>query len=199
MKNDGASSADVGFVYVCIAVDVAEVIGLADAGDDPTAVRAIAANSPAVIATSTAQPAHRGIAASVPQKLVISARAGDVLRIYAVSGSYNFESAALLADVQPQSRSDAGDVVGAFDLIAVEQIPVTPASEPLAVTGDSDETEFWFWQATIVGGGTQQCHAVLALYDRDDQGQPSFAGLYRWDLALTVKLSSTQQTEGGAS
>lgn len=190
MKDDGVSSADIGFVYICIAVDVADVMSLAGKGDDPAAVRGIAANSPAVIATSTAQPSHKGIAASVPQKLVISARLGDVLRIYAVSGSYNFESAALLAGVQPQSRSNAADVVGAFELIVVEQTPVTPTSEPLAVSDDSDETEFWFWQATIVGGGTQQCHAVLALYDRDDEGQPSFAGLYRWDLALTVKLKS---------
>lgn len=185
MSGAGSSS-----VYVCIAVDVADVIGAIGPGDDPEAERRIPAASPAIVATSTAQPSHKGIAANVPQRLVISASAGDVLRIYAVSGSYNFESAALLADVQPQSRSDTADVVSAFELMVFEQTPVTPTSEPLAVTSDSGETEFWFWQATIAAAGTQQCHAVLALYGRDDRGQPSFAGLYRWDLALTVKLTS---------
>lgn len=185
MSGSGISS-----VYVCIAVDVEDVIGSIGAGNDPKAASRIPAASKAVIATSTAQPSHKGLAANVPQKLVISARMGDVLRIYAVSGSYNFESAALLADVQPQSRSDAADVAGAFELVVVEQTPVTPTSDPLVATSDSDETEFWFWQATIAAAGTQQCHAVLALYGRDDQGQPSFAGLYRWDLALTVKLTS---------
>lgn len=190
MTADDAKNADVGFIYVCIAVDVAEVTGLATKGNDPPAVHSVAASSPAVIATSTAQPSHKGIAASAQQKLVISAGAGDVLRIYAISGSYNFESAALLSDMQPKSASNAPDIVSAFSLVVVEQTPVTPTREPLAVSDDSDKQEFWFWQATILGGGTQQCHAVLALYGRDDEGQPSFAGLYRWDLALTVKLAS---------
>ncbi|HWK96813.1 MAG TPA: AidA/PixA family protein [Pseudolabrys sp.] len=191
MTGDDAKNADVGFVYVCIAVDVAEVTGLAAKGDDPAAVHSVAASSPAVIATSTAQPSHKGIAVNVPRKLLISARTGDVLRIYAISGSYNFESAALLSDMQPKSASNAPDIVSAFSLVVVEQTPVTPTSEPLAVKDDGDKQQFWFWQATILGGGSQQCHAVLALYDRDDQGRPSFTGLYGWDLALTVKLKKS--------
>jgi len=178
--------------YVCIAVDVGAVLqvaGKADAVESATApTRHIAAKSADVIATSTAQLHPTDITAHLPHAIVIAARAGDFLRIYAVSGSNNFESAVLLADMLAQSRSDAPDVVSAFELAAFEQIPVTPSTEPLAFGDVSTNAEFWFWQATFESAGTQQCHAVLALYDRDDQGQPRFAGLYRWDFKLTVKL-----------
>jgi hypothetical protein len=200
--NGGSDST--GAEYVCIAVDVESVMQLVGKADDAESAAAptrnLAADSSDVIVTSTAR-LHARASARLPRTLVIAAHVGDLLRIYAVSGSNNFESAVLLADMQTQTKSDAADVVSAFEFTAFEQIPVTPSGEPLAFPGDSEEAEFWFWQATIEGAGTQQCHAVLALYDCDDQGQPRFAGLYRWDFALTVKLKETsdqQQTEGVA-
>ena len=178
--------------YMCIAVDVEAVLQVAgkasavESANAPT--RHIAAKSADVITTSTAQLHPTDITARLPRAIVIAAQAGDLLRIYAVSGSNNFESAVLLADMLAQTRSDAVDVVSGFEPAAFEQIPVTPSAEPLASGDVCAEAEFWFWQATIEGAGTQQCHAVLALYDRDDQGQPRFAGLYRWDFKLTVRL-----------
>jgi hypothetical protein len=201
--NGGSDST--GAEYVCIAVDVEAVLQLVGKADDAESGDAspqlIAASGADVIATSTARLHSPDITARLPHALIIAAHVGDLLRIYAVSGSNNFESAVLLDDVSVESKSVSPDVVSAFTFEVFEQIPVTPSAEPLTFADDSEEAEFWFWQATIEGAGTQQCHAVLALYGRDDQGQPSFAGLYRWDFKLTVKLKETsdqQQTEGVA-
>jgi len=199
MDGDSAHAA-----YLCIAVDVEAVLGANGkaeteaAGSADAPIRPIAARSADVIATSTAQRHPVDITARLPNAIVMAARVGDLLRIYAISGSDNFEGAVLLEDVQALSRSDAADVLSAFELAAFEQIAVTPSAGPLCTGDVSTDAEFWFWQATIENAGTQQCHAVLALYDRDDQGQPRFAGLYRWDFKLTVTLmeASEQQSEG---
>ncbi len=198
MDGDGSRA-----VYVCIAVDVSGVVASADGNGgaveapvDATAARPIAANSDQVIATTPTQLEDRGTSA-----LSVVARAGDQLRVYAVSGSNNFEGAVLLAGVAAaRSGPDEQDpVLGRFALAAFEQEAITPAEEPPAIAAADAEQQFWFWQAAILGSGTQACHALLALYGRDEHGQPRFAGLYRWDFSLTVNLTEPPENtnQGG--
>ena len=134
--------------------------------------------------------------------IAVNAAAGDTLRFYAVSGSNNFDAAVLIQDVACANSIDADDAIfEAAALVNLQQQTILPASqagEP-AVTAASQE--FWFWQCAVAGEGPQDFSLVLALYGRDEDGQPRHAGLYRWDLNLTVQATSrptdesTQQQE----
>ncbi|MBS0245430.1 MAG: hypothetical protein JSR61_02335 [Proteobacteria bacterium] len=168
------------------------------AGDAASAKPQLIGSEAQIVVTTTARTVGEKLRGAEPAVLTVIAGAGDCVRIYAISGSNNFEGAALLAGMHPR---DGDDVLGGFALVALEQPSVMPADAPLTLADDSSIEEFWFWEAPIVADGTQSCTALLALYGRDDHGQPSFAGLYRWDFSLTVKLTepSEEPNEGGAS
>lgn len=199
MRPGGSSDDGSRAIYVCIAVDVEGVIA-AFPEKKPTAKspRRIDGNSGLVIATSPAGNDDETVETEGTSALSRAAHLGDDLRVYAVSGSNNFDAAVLLVGV-----GTGGDtrVLGPFELVALEQIPVTPSGEPLTLKNGGAKQQFWFWQAPIAGSGTERCHAVLALYGRDDHGQPSLAGYYRWDFPLTVKLTEAEDepTQGVAS
>lgn len=192
--DDGART-----IYVCIAVDVAGVVA-GSAGEDVTAgtTRPTDNSAGLIVATSPPQDKRQAVETAGLSSLTRSAQVGDCLRIYAVSGSNNFEDAVLLADVGTGGETS---VLDRFALVALDQIPIAPSDAPMTLSADSDEQEFWFWQSRIAGEGTQECHAVLAVYGRDDHGRPRFAGLYRWDFPLTVTLTepSASANEGVAS
>jgi hypothetical protein len=121
----------------------------------------------------------------------VNAATGDTLRFYAVSGSNNFDAAVLIQDVIVDDSIAADDTIfSELALVNLQQqavAPATPAGE-LAVTDLNQE--FWFWQCAVAGEGSQNFSLVLALYGRDEDGQPRHAGLYRWDLNLTVQTTS---------
>lgn len=170
-------------IYVCIVADAEAIIAArADAARD-VAAKPVKISA-GIMATTTAQTRGQGSAA-----LTLTARAGNLLRFYATSGSYDFESAALITAIHTDGRHS---LLQDFELVDLQQVAVTPVPNDPGVAADAPPTQdFWFWQCTTAGEGTQHCHIVLALYDRDDDGEPRFAGTYRWDLALTVKFDET--------
>ena len=174
-------------IYIRAVVDVAGTLrdlpALPAASDTPLPV---SFDSGRLIVTAMPGSADQDTGA-----ISVNAATGDTLRFYAVSGSNNFDAAVLIQDVIPDDSIEADDTI--FDEIALVNLqqqavaPATPAGE-LAVTDVSQE--FWFWQCAIAGEGSQNFSLVLALYGRDEAGQPRHAGLYRWDLTLTVQTSS---------
>ena len=134
-----------------------------------------------MIVTTTVETADQGTG-----DITFNACAGDTVRFYAKSGSNNFELTALIQDIR-QTEDD--EILEGFELVNLPQTGIAPASEAGEQTAEPVEQEFWFWQCAIAGEGTQTVSLILALYDRDEEGQPRFAGLYRWDLQLTVQSS----------
>lgn len=170
-------------IYIRIVVDVDGV--LQDRSQTEGDMRfPVSADSGRLIATAT-----RGSADQTTGEVTIMANDGDTLRFFAVSGSNNFEDAVLIQNI---SGSDDEDDVILADaaLVNLQQTALTPssASSPGASeqTASSADRNFWFWQCAVAGTGTQTLRLILALYGRDEDGQPHHAGLCRWDLALTV-------------
>jgi hypothetical protein len=134
--------------------------------------------------------------------IAVNAAAGDTLRFYAVSGSNNFDAAVLIQDVVCDDGIDADDaILEQVALVNLQQQTILPASQAGKPTVTAVGRQFWFWQCAVAGEGSQDFSLVLALYGRDEDGQPRHAGLYRWDLNLTVQATSrptdesTQQQE----
>lgn len=170
-------------IYIRAVVDVDGV--LQDTSQTDSDQRSpVSAESGRLIVTAT-----RGSTDQTTGEVTILANAGDTLRFFAVSGSNNFEDAVLLQKV---AGSDDGDevILEAAALVNLQQTALTPSSTPSP--GPSEQTappaerDFWFWQCAIAGAGTVTFRLILALYGRDEEGQPQHAGLCRWDLALTV-------------
>lgn len=123
--------------------------------------------------------------------IIVNAGIGGTIRFYAVSGSNNFDAAVLIQDVIPDDSIEADDaILGEIALVNLQQQSVAPATPPGELAVTDVNREFWFWQCAVAGEGSQNFSLVLALYGRDEDGQPRHAGLYRWDLTLTVQTSS---------
>jgi hypothetical protein len=123
--------------------------------------------------------------------IIVNAGIGDTLRFYAVSGSNNFDAAVLIQDVITDDGIAADDMIfNEIALVNLQQQAVAPATPPGELAATDANREFWFWQCAVAGEGSQNFSLVLALYGRDEDGQPRHAGLYRWDLTLTVQATS---------
>lgn len=176
---EGGNSAANRTVYIRAVVDVNGV--LQDRSQIDSDMRApVSADSGRFIVTAT-----RGRTDQTTGEVTIVANAGDTLRFFAVSGSNNFEDAVLIQNVS--SSDDEDDVILAdAALVNLQQTALTPSSGASAQTAPPAERYFWFWQCAVAGEGTLTLRLILALYGRDEDGQPQHAGLCRWDLALTV-------------
>ena len=180
-------------IYVAIVVDVTRLLASdADAARDAEAPYTDAANTDAVkvvrplrgfvLATTTAQAAPRA-----SNKIELDACAGDTIRFYAKSGSNNFEGVVLIEDISAVNDRDS---LQDFALFNVQRSTVTPHDFASVFPVRSSEQDFWFWQCVVAADGEPHCSVLLAVYDRDEQGRPRFAGHYRWVLQLTVKSTS---------
>lgn len=146
------------------------------------AVKVVSPRSGLVLATTAAQT-ERGAS----NRIALDACAGDAVRFYAKSGSNNFEDALVIEDI---SLIDGRDSLQGLALLNVRRSTVTPHDYASVFPARSSEQDFWFWQCVVTTGGEPHCSILLAVYDRDEQGRPRFAGHYRWGLRLTVKLTS---------
>lgn len=174
-------------IYLRAVIDVPGVLtDHPDASRDAVTATSVTFNSAQIIVTTTAGTVDQSSGA-----ITINADAGDTVRFFAVSGSNNFEDAVL---VQSIGEAAEGTVVEDAALLMLPQTAVAPSSNAGELTAAPTERNFWFWQFDVAGEGTQAFSPVFALYDRDEEGQPRFAGLYRWDLQLTV-LSSPPPDE----
>jgi len=144
-------------------------------------VKVVSPRSEFVLATA-AQTVRRA-----SNKIALDACAGDTVCFYAKSGSNNFEGAVLIESISPINDRDS---LQGFALLNVERSTVAPHDYTSVFPARSSEQDFWFWQCVVTTDGEPHCSVLLAVYDRDEQGRPRFAGRYRWGLQLTVKLTS---------
>jgi hypothetical protein len=173
--------------YVAIVVDVTRLLAsAADAEEgadaaDAQAVKRVGPHSEFVLATTAAQTVRQA-----SNRIAVEVSEGDTVRFYAKSGSNNFEDAALIEDMSPISDHDS---LQGFALMKFERSTVAPNGSADVLPGRFSEQDFWFWQCVVTTDGEPHCNVLLAVYDRDEQGQPRLAGRYRWVLQLTVKLT----------
>lgn len=118
--------------------------------------------------------------------VAFDARAGDVVRFFVTSGSNNFEQAVLLQDIR---HAGGDEVLEGFECVTQQRTGIAPASVTSVLPARLVPRRFWFRQSEVAREGTGSYHLVFALYDRDEQGRPRFAGHYQWDPRLTVRFS----------
>jgi hypothetical protein len=170
-------------IYIRAIIDVAGVLG---DRPDPLKVSKTATTigfeRGQMTVTTTAGTADRSTG-----DIACSAEAGDTVRLFAKSGSNNFEHAVLIAAIR---HAEGDEVLKDSAPVNQPRASIVPASQAGGQpTKPPVEHEFWFWQCAVACEGIQSLSLILALYDRDEDGQPRFAGLYRWDLQLTVSSS----------
>lgn len=169
-------------IYIRAIIDVAGV--LQDRADPLKAAEtpmAVSFDSGQMTVTTTV-----GIADHATGDIAFSADAGDTVRFFAKSGSNNFEHAVLIEDIRHAADDE---ILEGFELAKQPRTAIVPAAEAGEQPAQPVEQEFWFWQCAVAREGAQRFNLILALYDRGEDGQPRFAGLYRWDLQLTVSCS----------
>jgi len=166
-------------IYVRAIVDAARL--LSDRAlplDDAETETPAGLESRQLFITTTAGTADQSTGA-----IALKACAGDIIRFIAKSGSNNFEHAVVIADVR---------LIGDDEMILEGFSPATKSQAEISLASNTEqapeaaEQTFWFWQCAVVRTGTLGFSLILALYDRDEDGRPRFAGLYRWDLQLTI-------------
>ena len=184
-------------IYIDIVADATRLLAGDAAGEAAgESAEGEAVTDPAGADVKAVQPGSRFISASAAApsarraagKLVLDLDAGDTIRFSAKSGSNNFEEAALIEDIGPIGGCDT---LQNFALVNEERGAVAPRDYDRVLPARSSQREFWFWQCEAATDGAPHCSVLLAVYDRDEQGQPRLAGRYRWTLQLTVRLTST--------
>jgi hypothetical protein len=173
-------------LYVQIVIDVESVL-LAHPPSSGKAPTKVPYDPSQFIVTTT-----QGVAVNSKGVIALHASAGETVRVYALSGSNNFDDAALMSAIG--SRAD-GAILEDFALVelsAETAVPVLGAQPPSETSAEED---FWFWQSRVTAKGIEPYKLVLALYDRDETtGQPHFAGLYQWNLRIRVLGDATSTT-----
>ncbi len=181
-------------VYVAIVTDVIGLLA-SDPGSvvDAEAVKDVSPRSGFVVASTTAQALRQA-----SNTIALDADVGDTVRIYAKSGSRNFEGAVLIADI---SLIEDGDSLQSFAQVNVPRSTVTPYDYNSVFPARFSEQDFWFWQCAVAADGAPHCSVLLAVYDRDERGRPRFAGHYRWGSAThrETDLTATSTNQGETS
>ena len=174
-------------IYLRAVVDPAALLHSRTSPADALAPTDVDAASGQLIVTSPVQTSAR---AAGP--VAFAADIGDTVRIYAITGSNNFEEAVLIKDIR---RTGTDEPIEGFAPVELQRSAIVPGADAEMPSIDTADQSFWFWQGTVAGHGIQDCSLVLALYARDETGQPRFAGLYRWDLQLTVSDETANPEE----
>ncbi|MEA5552720.1 inclusion body family protein [Anabaena cylindrica UHCC 0172] len=117
--------------------------------------------------------------------LNITAFVGDTLRVFATSGSYNFEDAVL---VYGFPKFSGNEVFSLFNYQNFTKSTVVPQSLNSMLPGRIVVEEFWFYQASVISRGTENYRVQFALYTRNaDSGYPDIFGYFEWEATMTVK------------
>lgn len=114
--------------------------------------------------------------------LSFTALVGDTVRVFATSGSDNFDSAVLLYGLP---KFGGTQVLSQFSYKSFTKSTVVPNPTSTLPAQIVDEV-FWFFEADVIIKGTENYMVQFALYTRDDNGQPVLFGYYAWDPTITV-------------
>lgn len=116
--------------------------------------------------------------------LEFEANIGDIVRMYAVSGSGNFEDEALLYEI----KYNKGETIFApfiGQLIKGKEI-MFPESSTNPIKTTKVKTPFWFYQTSITDKGKEQYDFRFSIYTQENNAY-KLRGYYAWDPAVTVK------------
>jgi len=111
---------------------------------------------------------------------------GDVVRVFAVSGSGNFEDGVLLYGM-PKFQGD--QVMSTFNYAVFhDKSTIVPAGTTAALPAVNGQETFWFFEANVdEPKGTEQYQVQFGLYTRDAvKGDPVLYGYFQWDPTITV-------------
>lgn len=143
-----------------------------------TSPTGIAHNLGYMVATGTTIVSGQGTG-----DLNINALIGDLLRVFATSGSDNFEDAVLLYNL-PKYKGD--QVLGDFRSVTFTRSTVVPGSRTNVLPPNIVDEQFWFYEADIVSKGTEGYMVQFGLWTRDANEQPVLYGYFGWDPTITV-------------
>lgn len=116
--------------------------------------------------------------------LSFTALVGDTVRVFATSGSDNFDSAVLLYGLP---KFGGAQVFSQFNYQNFTKSTVVPNSTSTPLPARIVDEVFWFFKADVILKGTENYMVQFALYTRDDNtGQPVLFGYYAWDPTITV-------------
>lgn len=132
-----------------------------------------------MIVTAAGGATHQGTG-----DVAFDARAGDTVRFFATSGSNNFEQSVHIQDIR---QAGGEEILVGFKSVAEERMGLAPASGTSVLPARLVPQRFWFYQCEAARGGSGSYQLVLALYTRDEDGQPRFAGLYQWEPRITIR------------
>lgn len=114
--------------------------------------------------------------------LDFNALVGDTVRVFAVSGSDNFEDAVLVYGLPMFSGSQ---VLSPFQYVKYTKSTVVPGNPVLPAQIVNED--FWFYQANVVTTGVEGYMVQFALYTRNaTTGQPELYSYYMWDPTIRV-------------
>jgi|GEM_PF-2522700 len=131
-----------------------------------------------VIATGTTVTSGQGTA-----DLRTTSAVGDKVRIFTTSGSDNFEDSVLVYDIS----KDDDAVLGPFEYKRALESAVAPASHTSPLPAQTQEKDFWYYQARGIGVGDACLSLKFALYTRSKKtGEPVLVGYFACSLTITL-------------
>lgn len=116
--------------------------------------------------------------------LTFSALVGDVVRFFGVTASNNFENSALIYALP---RFSGDQVFSEFESKMFTKSGVEPTGTAVIPATINPTMKFWFFEADVVGAGTEGYKVTFALYNRDNSGHPVLFGYFSWDPTISVK------------
>ncbi|AFZ60783.1 hypothetical protein H6G54_05015 [Anabaena cylindrica FACHB-243] len=118
--------------------------------------------------------------------ITLVACVNDTVRFFATSGSKLFEQSVVIQDIR---YSQGDNVLQDFKTVKTKRMQIVPASSKSVLPARSVLREFWQHECKVSCEGTGCYSLILALYVRDENGEPNFTGLYQWDAQITVYFS----------
>lgn len=116
--------------------------------------------------------------------LNFKANVGDIVRLHGSSASNNFENEVLIYDMVPIEGS--ARVLEDLRSQTYTKSGVTPHSHDSVLPEAIVDRKYWFLQGSIANRGTEKYWIRFALYQRDQNGEPTLKGYYAWDPEITV-------------
>ncbi len=156
--------------------------GDAPSGDQAAQLAEASPECAFMIVEGAAEPAHANA------HFTVAAHVGEVVHLYGVSGSNNFDDAVLIESLE---HVDGKKVVPVFEPVSRSRKFRTPSVGANVLPGVEREHRAW-WHAGVVarhGAGTYRLR--FALFVRDDDGQLHLHR--RFQLSPVIKLTGAHR------
>lgn len=121
------------------------------------------------------------------EEIRVAAHANDRVRVFAKSGSNNFEDAVLMYGM-PMVNGDQVFLHGkSFNYRDCVRSAVMPCATMSPLPAKIEAVDFWFHEDRIKAPGTERRELQFALYTRDGEtGVPVLFGYCAWELTIVV-------------